>query len=157
MNPESQTVRHFRNFALGLASLGVVVTPLELVFMEHYREPAQFIPFAALIAAAIVIAAAWWRPTARVLVAVRVVMLGLFLTALLGALIHLKSNSEFALQIDPKLNGLSLLWASLTGKAPVLATGILAQIGLLGLAFTYRHPALKTSGLRWTPVKILDR
>ena len=35
-----------------------------------------------------------------------------------------------------------LVWKALRGATPALAPGALAQLGLLGLLYTYRHPAL---------------
>ena len=36
-----------------------------------------------------------------------------------------------------------LLWQAIRGKTPpLLAPGALMQLGLVGLAYTYKHPAL---------------
>jgi len=50
---------------------------------------------------------------------------------------------EFKLETNPSLVGWALVWAVLTGKAPpVLAPGAMIQLGLLGVVYTYKHPAL---------------
>ena len=44
------------------------------------------------------------------------------------------------------LAGMALFWAAIGAKAPpLLAPGSMVQLGLLGLAYTYKHPALKRS------------
>ena len=38
------------------------------------------------------------------------------------------------------LVGMPLLYATLSGKIPLLAPGMLIEIGLLGLIYTFQHP-----------------
>ncbi len=45
--------------------------------------------------------------------------------------------------MDATMRGFALLWAALHGATPALAPGALAHLGLIGLATTYRHPALR--------------
>jgi hypothetical protein len=61
----------------------------------------------------------------------------------LGLVLHFKGNMEWALERQPELSGMTLVWKSLTGATPALAPGALAQLGLLGLVWSYRHPALR--------------
>jgi hypothetical protein len=63
-------------------------------------------------------------------------------TGLAGLALHYKGNVEFELERDESLRGLKLFWEAIRGATPTLAPGALAQLGLVGLAFTYRHPAL---------------
>jgi hypothetical protein len=42
------------------------------------------------------------------------------------------------------MEGLKLFKAAITGATPALAPGSLIQMGLLGLAYTFRHPALRS-------------
>ena len=67
------------------------------------------------------------------------------LIGLLGVYLHYRGNVEFALERYPTLSGLKLMWKALRGATPALAPGALAQLGLLGLVYTYRHPALNGS------------
>jgi hypothetical protein len=39
---------------------------------------------------------------------------------------------------------MSLISKTLTGATPVLAPGSMSLLGVVGLAFTYRHPALRS-------------
>jgi hypothetical protein len=61
-----------------------------------------------------------------------------------GVYLHLLGNVEFALERDPSLSGANLMWKALRGATPALAPGALAQLGLLGLLYAYKHPALGT-------------
>jgi hypothetical protein len=72
--------------------------------------------------------------------------MGFFLIAgLAGFALHYQANMEFRLETNPSLSSWSLVWAVLSGKTPpVLAPGAMIQLGLLGLVYTYKHPALVT-------------
>ena len=119
---------------------------MELVLLEHTESFSQWIPFGALAAALASVAVAARRPSAGAVRALQGVMTLCILAGVLGVVLHLRGNVEFELESDPSARGLDLLWRSLTGATPALAPGALAQLGLLGLAYTYRHPALRRSG-----------
>ena len=135
---EHPTAQTLRRFALALCLLGVVTTPIELVLMRHYNTKDQIMPFVFLGLAMIGVFAAWFRPNARVLRGVQILMVFVVLGSGIGVFEHLKANYR-----DATRNGSnpSLISDVLSGFAPLLAPGILAQVGLLGLAFTYKHPA----------------
>ncbi len=59
-----------------------------------------------------------------------------------GLLLHYQGNAEFELEMYPTLKGLELFWEAIKGATPALAPGTMIQLGLLGWAYTYRHPAL---------------
>jgi hypothetical protein len=44
--------------------------------------------------------------------------------------------------MNPALAGFELVRESLSGATPALAPGTMIQLGLIGLAYTYRHPRL---------------
>lgn len=115
----------------------------ELILLEHYDSVWQWAPLALLAIAIGVGTAAWWRPTRRILMLFRTVMAMCVAAGVAGFVLHFKGNMEFALERDPALSGGALLWKVLRGATPSLAPGALAQLGLLGLLFTYRHPALE--------------
>jgi hypothetical protein len=48
----------------------------------------------------------------------------------------------FELEMNPSAGGTQLVWESLSGAMPALAPGTLFQLGLVGLLYTYPHPAL---------------
>jgi hypothetical protein len=57
-----------------------------------------------------------------------------------GILTHYHFAVQAALKSHPELAGTPLLFATLTGKIPLLAPGMMLQIGLLGLIYTFQHP-----------------
>ena len=61
----------------------------------------------------------------------------------LGVLLHYRGNVEFELEMYPDLSGWKLLKESMMGATPALAPGAMIQVGLVGLAWTFRHPALQ--------------
>jgi hypothetical protein len=62
-----------------------------------------------------------------------------------GVYLHYRGNVEFEVERDASLHGLRLFWEAIRGATPALAPGALAQLGLLGLVYTYRHPVLGPS------------
>ena len=66
-----------------------------------------------------------------------------------GIVLHYRANVEYQLESDPGLKGRALMWKVLAAKSPpALAPGVMAQLGLLGLAYAYRHPALRAGAQR---------
>ena len=59
--------------------------------------------------------------------------------------LHYRGNAEFELEMMPALGGLDLFWKSMQGATPALAPGAMVQIGLVGLAYCFRHPLLSGS------------
>jgi hypothetical protein len=69
-------------------------------------------------------------------------MVLLIAAAGVGLVLHYRANVEFQLEIDPSLARRPLFWKVMAAKAPpALAPGILAQLGLVGLAYSHGHPA----------------
>ncbi len=124
-------------YFIGLAGLGA-----ELFLLEHYDDVWQWVPLVALAAGLVLGAAVALRPGRAVVLAFRALMAVFVAAGGVGAYLHLRGNVEFELESDPALGGAALLWASLQGATPALAPGALAQLGLVGLALVYRHPAL---------------
>jgi hypothetical protein len=56
--------------------------------------------------------------------------------------LHYQGNVEFQMEIDPTQHGSELFWKVMRAKAPpALAPGLMAQLGLLGLIYAFRHPS----------------
>ncbi|MFZ9898361.1 MAG: hypothetical protein ACO3F5_02850 [Gemmatimonadaceae bacterium] len=131
-----------RRGMLALLLLGAAGLIGELVLLEHYEDPQQFVPFALLSATLVVGGWHAWdggRTSLRVL---RAVMGLLILAAPVGIYFHLTGNYTTEHDFDPSLLGLDLWLTVIRGDAPSLAPGTLAQFGLLGLLYSWRHPAL---------------
>jgi hypothetical protein len=148
---EHSTTTNLRRFALALAGIGVIGTVLELTLVKHYASKDQVIPYVLLGLSALGVIAVVVRPTALVLRVFQGVMIVTILGSGIGMLEHLKANSRNAGAITDSERiptTPSAILAGIEGFAPLLAPGVLAQVGLLGLAFTYRHPNLQNASNR---------
>lgn len=135
-----------RTLILALLLVGMVGLAAELLLLEHYEDWEQLIPLVLLGAGVVGVAAAWVRPTPRTIRILQGVMTLFIVAGLLGVWFHYRGNVEFELERQPSLSGLMLLWESLRGATPALAPAALTQLGLLGLLFSYRHPAFERGG-----------
>ena len=121
-----------------LAALGV-----ELTLLQHYEDPWQFVPLV-LIGAALVLLI--WHSMDRSAVPLRLwraTMVCCLAAGALGIVLHYRSNLAIQLDADPHQPGWQLFTRILHSEAPpALAPGAMAQIGLLGLVYAYRFPAL---------------
>jgi hypothetical protein len=135
-----------RRFLMAILVLGMLGTTTELLLLAHYEDPKQLIPLALLGTALFVLA---WHAVAGRAASVRalqLMMLAFVGAGLLGVVLHYRGAMEFALETDPSLRGGKLFWKVMQAKAPpALAPGVMVQLGLVGLAFAYRHPALCSS------------
>ena len=135
-----------RRLLLGLMLLGMLGLLAELVLLEHYEDVWQWVPLAALALGIVLAGAVWMRPGRATLRAFRAMSAVYVAAGALGLYLHLDGNLEFEREGDRNARGLPLLWEALRGATPVLAPGALVQLGLLGLALAYRHPALRHDG-----------
>jgi hypothetical protein len=132
-----------RHLLLAILTIGLVGTGADLLLLEHYEDAWQAAPLV-LVAAALA-AIAWTVSTrgALALAALRVTMAAFIAAGGLGIVLHYRSNQEFQQEVDPSLGGWPLVVAVMRAKAPpALAPAAMIQLGLLGLLYTYRHPAL---------------
>jgi hypothetical protein len=131
-----------RRALLALVLFGAVGLVLELLLLEHFESALQFIPLVLLgfvLVSATVLAR---RPSVRAIQIFRVVMLLCVVAGVAGVFLHYRGNVEFELERQPLRHGLDLFWEAIRGATPALAPGALTQLGLLGLVYTFRHPAL---------------
>jgi hypothetical protein len=132
-----------RRILLVLVLLGMAGLALELFLLEHMESAWQWLPLVVLAMGFASASAAAVRPTRRTVRLLQAIMALFVATGLLGLYLHLQGNAEFELEMDASARGLDLLWRSLRGATPALAPGALAHLGLLGLAYGWRHPALR--------------
>ncbi len=142
-----------RRLLLALLLLGTAGLIPELLLLKHYDSVWQVIPLVVLALTLIATALVWRRPDPRTVKLFQAVMVFCVLAGIAGVVLHAKGNLEWALERDDSLRGWPLVWKILRGATPLLAPGAMAQLGLLGLIFTYRHPALER-GLHTEPETI---
>ena len=131
-----------RQLLLAVILLGIVGLQVELALLRHAESLTQWIPHLALMIGLFSTLAVYVRPGPSTLRVFKGVMLIFLIVGALGVYLHFKGNVEFALERNPSLSGAALVWKALRGATPALAPGALAQLGLLGILYTYRHPAL---------------
>lgn len=134
-----------RRLLLALLLFGAVGMLVDLLLLEHFETIWQWIPIALLVPVIAIMVAALIRPGRRVVRALQGVMAVCVAAGLLGVYLHYQGNLEFELERDPELRGLALVWETIRGATPALAPGALVQLGLLGLAYAFRHPSLRTT------------
>lgn len=139
---EHRTTRALRSLLLAVLLFGVLGTLAELYLLEHYEDWRQLVPLLLLGVAAPVIARCWAIPSAATLRALQGLMLLLVIVGALGVYQHYTGNAEFELEMYPSRAGFELFWESLKGATPTLAPASLSWLGLIGLAYSFRHPAL---------------
>jgi len=132
-----------RRGLLALLALGATGVLAELVLLEHYEEPVQWLPMALLALTLVTIVRHWVGSTRATLRAFQVLMLTLIVAGIVGTALHAKTNVEQEQEVNPGTGGLPFYWEVVRGELPLLAPGVLIQFGLMGLLYAYRHPALK--------------
>ena len=131
-----------RTLLLLILVVSLVGTISELLLLEHFEDPWQWTPIALMLAALLTLG---WHALDRgptSLNVLRGLMVLCVVSGFLGVLLHYKGNVEFELEMYPDLAGWKLFKDSMMGATPALAPGAMIQVGLTGLAWTFRHPAL---------------
>ena len=147
---ESRTLAIIRGALLIILVIGLVGVIAELLLLDHTEDPWQRLPIFLVIGSLIILS---WHAADQGALSLRFLqgMMSLFvLSGALGLLLHFKGNIAFELEMEPSANGWPLIWAALKGATPTLAPGTMVQLGLIGLAYTYRHPAVRRARVRST-------
>ncbi|HVH29482.1 MAG TPA: hypothetical protein VM818_22175 [Vicinamibacterales bacterium] len=138
------TLSAIRRWILALLAFGLVGTGVELTLTEHYETGLQVIP---LVVIALGICVVAWHTLAGSALSIRVLRgtMGVFLLAgIVGMGLHYRGGAEFQVEIDPAQSRWEIFKKVMRAKAPpVLASGTMVQLGLLGLLYVYKHPALE--------------
>lgn len=132
-----------RRLLLAVVLAGMVGLTAELVLLEHVESVWQWVPLVALALGFASGAALLLRPAPGTVRVFQALMAAFVAAGVLGVYLHLRGNLEFEREMDAGLRGMALYWEALRGATPALAPGTMAHFGLLGLACTYRHPALR--------------
>ena len=131
-----------RRFLLLLLTLGLLGISVELILLEHFEDTWQMVPLALIAITLAVIVWHWLASSVASAQTLRLLMVVLIATGALGITLHYLGNREFQLETYPDLGGWELFQKILHAKAPpALAPAAMAQLGLLGLVYLYRHPS----------------
>jgi hypothetical protein len=139
-----------RSLVLAVLVIGLLGTVTELVLLEHYEQVLQLVPVV-LIAAAL--AAIVWQLIAKNAASLRALEIIMYLFALAGfagVLAHFNGSAEFQLDLNPSMSTWELLEKVMRAKAPpLLAPGMMLQMGLLGLIYVYSDVRNRARLSRW--------
>ncbi len=147
MNEHAATLERLRRALLVLFLLGALGAGVELLLIGHTESRWQLVPLALLgVSLLALFAHALVRRSATVRI-FQLTMLLFVLAGGAGVVLHYQGKVEFKLESNPALRGFELFRAAVAGAAvpPVLAPGFMSLLGLLGLAYAYRHPALRAA------------
>lgn len=126
---------------LAILIFAMMGTVVDLVLYVHYQDSWQWIPFALLGVAAASLAGLVAFPRGATVRAFRVAMVLLIAGGVAGIVFHVQASAEFHGELDWQAERWHSIMVVLHSKVPpTLAPGGLMQMGLLGLAATYRHP-----------------
>ncbi len=139
-----QVLAKLRQFLLIISAGVFVMTVTELVFLSHWNETIQFLPFALSGLGLVTLALGYFRPRRSTLNWLRWSMLVIAVCSLIGFYEHMMINYEFWLEIKPGATTWELIQATLEGANPVLAPGILMLGAVIALTAIYKHPLLET-------------
>jgi hypothetical protein len=138
-----------RGWILAVLVLGLAGTVVELVLLGHYEQPVQLIPVALIALSVIALA---WHVRSRDATSLKVLMftMALFILAgFAGFVAHFHGSAEFALELDPDIGGWDLFLKVLHAKAPpLLAPGMMLQMGCLGFAFALSDQRYRAGAAR---------
>jgi hypothetical protein len=132
-----------RRLLLAVLTFGLVGVLADLVVLQHFEDARQIIPFALIGLALGEIG--WYLAGggAASLRLLQMTMVFFVVAGIVGIALHYRGNLEFQLEINASQHGWELFKKVIHAKAPpALAPGAMAQLGLLGLAYVFRHPAL---------------
>lgn len=131
-----------RRFVLAALTVGLIGVLADLIVLKHFEDSWQLVPMVLIGLALGVIAWYLFGGGAASVRLLQILMLFFIVAGVAGAVLHFRGNMEFQLDIDPSLRGWDLFTKVIHAKAPpALAPGAMAQLGLLGLAYAFRHPA----------------
>jgi len=140
---DSPRLRRFLLLILLLELIGIVA---ELMLVGHTEDPWQWVPIVSILGCIVILC---WCVMDHSPAPVRILqgfMVLFVLSGFIGFYLHLRAKMEFQLEVNPSLQGSALFWETVKSQSPpTLAPGIMIQMGLLGLAYAYRHPALRGS------------
>ncbi len=139
---ESETLASIRKLLLAALAVGVIGTVGELILLRHFDKPAQWIPLVALATAVPILIWHASAPSAASVRTLQVLMLAFAVLGVVGVGFHYDGNVEFERELNPNERGWTFVRKTVAGATPVLAPGSMVLLGLVGLAHTYRHPAL---------------
>ena len=143
-NVQADRIELLRRWVLGVLVLGLLGTVTELVLLEHYEQPLQFVPLVLIAAGVVALVWEFRRHDTASRRAVQIVMALFVLAGFVGFAAHFYGSAEYQLELNPEMSNWELMEKVLRAKAPpLLAPGMMLQLGLLGLAYMFSDPRFR--------------
>ena len=134
----ADTVSMLRLWILGVLVLGLLGTVTELVLLSHYEQVTQLVPVVLIVLALVVLGWHVMRHSTASLRTLLGLMVLFVLAGFAGFVAHFHGSAEFQLELEPSISTWDLVEKVLRAKAPpLLAPGMMMQLGLLGLAYVF--------------------
>ena len=134
-----------RRILLTILFIGTIGITVELLLLGHDEDFNQLIPLGLAAATLITGVMVSVKPSTATIRLFQLVAVLLIVSGALGMYFHFRATSEFQLEMDPALAGWALFRKAILAKAPpALAPGAMTQLGLIALAYTFRHPAFQS-------------
>ena len=148
-NVQADRIELLRRWILGVLVLGLLGTVTELLLLEHYEQPLQFVPLVLIVAGVAVLVWEFRRHDTASRRAVQIVMALFVLAGFVGFVAHFYGSAEYQLELNPEMSNWELMEKVLRAKAPpLLAPGMMLQLGLLGLAYMFSDPRFRRSEMK---------
>ena len=141
---EAPGLRIMRRLMLLLLAVAMTGTAADLMLLDHHEDFWQMVPLGVIALGVVSVVLSTVKAGVGSVMLMRVTMALFICSGFVGMGLHYIGNNEFQLEMDPSLHGWSLFVKAITAKAPpALAPAAMIQMGLLGLLYTYQHPALR--------------
>ena len=134
-----------RRFLLIITAGIFLMTTIELIFVGHWNQTIQFLPFGLCGLGLVALGIAYFRPNRASVSALCWCMVVIGICSFIGFYEHMANNLSFWREIQPNATTRELIVATFNGGIPVLAPGILLLGSVIGLAAIYRHPLLEAN------------
>jgi hypothetical protein len=139
-------IETLRGWILGVLVLGLLGTVTELLLLEHYEKPLQFVPLVLIGAAFAVLIWHAWQPGTGSLRTLQILMVLFVLAGFIGFVAHFMGSAEFQLELNPDIGAWELVQKIVHTQAPpLLAPGMMLQLGLIGLAYAFSDSRYRRS------------
>lgn len=139
---QEDSLATLRVLLLGALVLGLLGTLVELVLIEHYEDPWQLTPIVLVGGTLVAVASHAAHPRPATVQLLQILMVLIMASGALGVWFHFRGAAEFQYEMDPSQRGWTVFSKVLRVKAPpVLAPGLMTQLGLLGLIYIYCYRA----------------
>jgi hypothetical protein len=139
----AHTLSRLRLCVLLLLAAEMVGVFAELLLVAHWEGITQWTPLVLLGLGILALAGDGILRNPATQRAFNLVMLLFVLAGVVGVYLHYDGRVEFRTELDPSLRGWALFKSAMTGSSspPVLAPGVMIQMGFLGLIAAFRHNA----------------